>query len=93
VLRAAGGMQVPGQRVNRDVVPAMLTPGEVVLRTPVVEEIERRLLEQGGGGGGQFQVHNYFNNPITRGTVEEFTRKQNELAEHMGLEIVATRVL
>lgn len=36
-LTFAGGGSVPGPRVNRDIVPARLTPGEFVIRRPAVE--------------------------------------------------------
>jgi cell wall-associated NlpC family hydrolase len=39
VLQFASGGHVPGPRVNADVVPAMLTPGEYVLRRDVVDRV------------------------------------------------------
>lgn len=39
VLQFATGGHVPGPRVNADVVPAMLTPGEYVLRRDVVDRV------------------------------------------------------
>ncbi len=53
------GGDVPGPRVNRDVVPAMLTPGEHVLTTGQTDRFDRLLnmMEQGGiGGGGEINV-------------------------------------
>ncbi len=94
VLRANTGLQVPGPRLNMDMVPALLTPGEVVLRTPVVEAIEQRLLnpEAQQAPSVTLNMSNHFSGFWNRTVVEDFVRRVNELAEHMGVEVVATRV-
>jgi hypothetical protein len=38
VIYASGGLHVPGPNVNRDVVPAMLTPGEFVMKRAAVDK-------------------------------------------------------
>lgn len=86
-----GGFVSGGIR-GRDSVPALLTPGEVVLSAPIVERIEQALLGQ-EGTGGQFVVQNQFNNLVTRDVVEVFVREMNRLAEGLGLEVVSTRVV
>jgi len=94
-VRAQHGAQIPGPRIPRDSVRAMLMPGEVVLRTPVVEAIERTLEGSTGGGaaGASFQVHNHFTGLIDRSTVEKYCAMQNRLAREYGLEVVATEVV
>lgn len=101
VARAQVGGQVGGPRLRRDMVPALLMPGEVIIRTPVVEEIEKQLLagrdrgpaRRGGAEVAGFHVTNNFTRALSRADVEAFVKKQNELAEHLGLRVVATEVL
>lgn len=50
ILKRAGGGSVPGIRANSDTVPAMLTPGEVVIRKAMVNRIgEDNLLRLNSG--------------------------------------------
>lgn len=88
---ASGGV-VAGGIPNRDSVRAMLTPGEVVLSSPLVEKLESALSASPVMGAG-FQVINQFNNLISRETVEAFVRAQNRLAEEFALDVAATRVV
>lgn len=100
---AGGGQILPGAAVggqiatssgirSRDSVPVMLSPGEVVVRNEVVEEIERALRTSANQRQG-LQVNNYFQSLVTRDLVEEFTRQQGRLAENLGLEVLATRIV
>jgi len=92
--RAATGGQIAtssGIR-SRDSVPVMLSPGEVVVRNEVVEEIERALRQSAVQRPG-LQVTNHFQSLVTRDLVEEFTRQQGRLAENLGLEVLATRIV
>ena len=54
VIGAATGGLITGGTRGRDSVPAMLMPGEVVVRAPIVQEVERRMLggAPGTSGGG-----------------------------------------
>jgi methyl-accepting chemotaxis protein len=85
------GGQVPGLRVGRDTVPAFLSPGEVIVRNPVVEEVERRLI---GGEGGDDRTPIAFNFQILdsseRERIERFVEGMNDLAEFNNLRVVAT---
>ena len=63
IHRFAGGGSVPGPSVNRDVVPALLTPGEYVMNRDAVTRIGATLLhrmnrgDMGDGAGGGVQVN------------------------------------
>lgn len=54
VLRFATGGHVPGPNVNADVVPAMLTPGEYVVRKQVVDRIGRDRFDALNNGQVQY---------------------------------------
>ncbi len=99
------GGQVMGTTRGRDSVLALLEPGEVVVRNPVVQEVERRLLSREdagaragtrgdpGAGGNTFSVENNFNYVPNRKNVEEFLREQNELVKRFGFTVYATKVV
>jgi hypothetical protein len=94
-VHAAGGLQISGPRIPRDSVRALLMPGEVVLRTPVVEEIERTLegRARGRGQGEGMTINNNFAGLVDRTMVEQFVKMQNKLARNFGLQVVATEVV
>jgi len=90
---ATGGQIATSSGIrSRDSVPVMLSPGEVVVRNEVVEEIERALRTSANQRQG-LQVTNHFQSLVTRDLVEEFTRQQGRLAENLGLEVLATRIV
>lgn len=93
-VHAAGGLQISGPRIPRDSVRALLMPGEVVLRTPVVEEIERTLegRARGRGQGEGVTINNNFAGIVDRTMVEKFVKMQNKLARNFGLQVVATEI-
>jgi hypothetical protein len=89
--KAATGGFTRGGIQGIDSIPALLTPGEVVLNNDMVKKL-KSLLDKPEAGGG-FVVQNQFGSVITRDLVEKFVRKQNELAEHFGLEVLSTRTV
>lgn len=52
VLHAASGGLIRGGVPGQDSVPTMLTPGELVVRAPVVQKLERMAERSTGAGGG-----------------------------------------
>lgn len=72
-LRLAGGGVAHGGVVGRDSIPALLTPGEMVLNDRQQREMFRLL--NGGGAGGGVDVHVYVGNEPVDARVEVAMKK------------------
>lgn len=81
---------------NRDSVPALLTPGEVVVRKPVVDEVERRLVGEGLSRESPSEPSVNLNVTVAENFSTERVRilldKLNELVEDQNFRVVASEV-
>jgi hypothetical protein len=68
VPAVAGGWSLPG--FGSDTVPAMLTPGEMVLPAHISEGLQNMIGEGGGAGAGDLHMH--FHGPADRASMTRF---------------------
>ena len=71
LIRANMGYRVPGPDINRDIIPALVTPGERILNrqeNAAYEDAQRG----NGGGGGQTTI---YINAMDSKSFEEFLRR------------------
>ncbi|UYV13744.1 MAG: hypothetical protein NCW75_05530 [Phycisphaera sp.] len=78
VRRYVRGGMVPGPNINRDMVPALLAPGEGVLNRRAVQRVGPRAVHamnrgESIGGGITIHQHNHFDGQVSKSTARQST--------------------